>query len=219
MTIDLLAYVASTTTISGVTLRDIIKIKGNPNKLKSLTSDASGVRRILATLEEDNDPLVGYWELSNWEIPERTTSVSGRKISGGLAVYYRERQTDIWHGMMCHSLYCKRGWWDRDKPPKGKEPPFIASYEVRFQKNDQSYTGMSTMIEKQYYSCYHRLRANWFAGPTHRYRGGFSNCKISKEGSMARFHGLFEGISPSGQVSFSFNMHRKWAMVEDALLS
>lgn len=218
MAIDLLAYIASTTTISGVTLRDIIKNRGNQKKLKSLSSDASRVRRILATLEEEDDPLVGYWELANWEMPEQTTSVRGRKISGGLAVYYRERRTEIWHGMMCHSLYCKRGWWDPNKPPKG-EPPFIARYEVRFRKNDGLIDGTSTMIEKQYYSWYHSLRANWFAGPTHRYRGKFSNCMISGSGSMASFDGRFEGIPSSGQISFSFNMPRKWAMVEDALLS
>jgi hypothetical protein len=215
MAVDILAYVASTASISGVSLRDVIKRKGNPSKLKSLSSDASRVRRILATLEEPSDQLVGYWELADWEMPPKTTSVSGRRISGGLAIYYRERQNKIWHGMMVHSLYCKRGFWDPDKPPKG-EPPFIATYEVRFQKEDDYIIGSSVMTDKIYYSWISRLRAKWFLGPIHRYRGEFKECTITSDG---RFQGNFEGIPSSGQVSFSFHMNKKWAIVEDALLT
>jgi hypothetical protein len=118
--------------------------------------------------------------------------------------------------MMCHSLYFKRGWWDPEKPPPG-EPSFIATYEVCFQRKDDVMIGSSTMIDKQYYSWFHRVRASWFAGPTHSYRGEFSDCEFSGDGATRKFHGKFQGISSSDQISFSFHMPKNWAQVGDAL--
>ncbi|QNR25182.1 hypothetical protein [Croceimicrobium hydrocarbonivorans] len=212
MPFDILSLTASMAGISGFTLKDVIKQSPKQRRMAPFKEGASQLRILLASLEEVNDPLVGYWDLAHWEIPPKSTSVKGKMISGGLAIHYRERNKEIWHGIMCHSVYDKRGFWDKSKKLKG-EPPFIATYKVRFEKENQKIIGRSQMLEKVYTSRINRIRARIFQGQTHSYRGEFSNCRI-KDGD---FMGNFELTPSSGQISFRFHLNRKWAQINDDL--
>jgi|GEM_PF-3489221 len=162
MVVDPLTFAASLSSLTGVTLPDVAAAATKCKRLAEITHRSLEVRNLLATLEEPDDLLVGYWQLASWEISSDTMSVPNRFVSGGLAVHFRERNTRSWRGTMCLSYKTRHGWWMK-KEFTG-EPAFVALYDARFRAEERYFSGSS-----------HCVKRTTFLGPTSLGRGSHRN--------------------------------------------
>lgn len=214
MSVVPLTFVASVASITGYNLRNLLKYRRK--NLEDAASVTSGIRGLLAKLKEDDDPLLGYWNLQSWTIPEGVTSVKGSLVSGGLAVYLRERQAKVWYGRMCLSYFVRRGFWEKTTRTSD-EPPFIAIYDVTFSQTNDTFSGNSTMVEKEYYGRWDRFRARFYSGPSRVYAGVFRNCVVEGTGAGRLFKGLFENAPTTGEAPFVFHQPKDWGSFDSAV--
>lgn len=214
MVVDPLTFAASLSSLTGVTLSDVVAAATKCKRLAEITHRSLEVRNLLATLEEPDDLLVGYWQLASWEISSDTMSVPNRFVSGGLAVHFRERNTRSWRGTMCLSYKTRHGWWMK-KEFTG-EPAFVALYDVRFRAEERYFSGSSHMRQKNYFSWPHKLRARLSSQPSHVHAGIFSECIVSGDDGVRQFSGKFKNHTAGQKRKFShfiFHTPLRWAEV------
>lgn len=207
---EIIGFLGSIASISGMSLKSIVESKNDKNSQRKLFDSAHA---ILVRMQEDNDPLVGYWRLRNWDYT--ATHLPEYAVSGGLAVHHKEKDKIGWRAIMCleygMSLSRKnfRKW--------GQPHPFIATYNVGFsENNDGSIYGSCHMIEK-------REIRNSFLGQKivepkikYKWRGEFTDCKVLKSGIARQFIGHYENFPKNhsaGKADFTFHLPIHWGEV------
>ncbi len=205
--IPLLASIAS---LTGISIKDILKSRKN----KVLQRDIyDSVNPLLVRLQEEDDPLVGYWKLQSWDYTSE--HLPNYVVSGGLAVHHRDRKNKSWKATMCLDY----GIGPSKKSPRkwGQPHPFIATYSISFyQEENEEISGSCHMIEKR--EIHNGIIFKKIAEPANNYkwRGEFTKCNIEKNGSARRFIGKYENYPKkhsSGQAEFVFHLPMKWGEI------
>jgi len=212
VTLDIITYLGSISSISGINLLKIINAKDKPNKIRELYDST---RTILTRIEESTDTLVGYWSLKEWDF--EVENLPDYTVSGGLAIHHKDRKGKAWKGTMCLDY--------RDIPNpepiqmKGQPYPFIAAYDVAFyQDKNGIFQGECHMVEKV--ELKKILWKNLFINPKlqYKWRGEFIDCQIQGVGSARSLVGKYQNIPKksylAGKATFSFHMPITWGEVD-----
>jgi hypothetical protein len=207
---EIISFLGSIASLTGFSLKEVIESKKNDTLQRKLFDSS---HPLLVRLEEDNDTLVGYWKLQNWDYESK--HLPDYAVSGGLAVHHRDRKNKAWKAIMC----LEYGIGSSGKSPRkwGQPHPFIATYNVSlFQDKNKIITGSCHMIEKR------ELKKSIFGTKivepkiNFKWRGEFFECFVKKAGSARQFIGKYENFPKkhsSGHAEFVFHLPLKWGEI------
>jgi hypothetical protein len=156
--------------------------------------------------------IAGFWDLREWPIPPRSSSVQALNVSRGYLALVRSDLGDRWAGVMELAHTPREFWLDSGSSRHaGGEPPFVGYYEVEFWRGNGSIVGSSRMIDKRYFDEDAEGKNPWRTparGTVHK--GEFWDCFVSRFDGAHILEGSFETTRKTGAVRVRFDCHRAW---------
>jgi hypothetical protein len=146
--LEIVALISTITGLNPVSILQLIS-KGDTDK-----DIGKQLLLLLDTVSRQNDPLIGYWTLGEWnylkESPEGTLSSGWETSKGGLSIYFKYPNKLRWRGIMYLEYVSLRTseTWKSNLPEswlKRMGHKFFGLYDVEFIQEDDRFHGTSIL--------------------------------------------------------------------------